>query len=144
MRILFHGARALAVCLVLTAVLAACGGAAEPAGALAVESVTFMRDDGSGNPGSTVTSFKPSDQKIHAAAKLNQITTNFNGKVVWTAVETSEGNNLMIAETAISGLAADTLSANMSLPVDWPVGKYKVEFYQAEALLKSQEFTVQP
>ncbi|HEV8635389.1 MAG TPA: hypothetical protein VG370_14275 [Chloroflexota bacterium] len=141
MRSIFLGARAVAVALVLVAALAACGGS--PAGPLAVESVAFMRDDG-GKPGATVTSFKPSDHILHAQAKLNQTTTNFNGKIAWVAVDTEAGAGIPITETNVSGLAANTISSKLELPQDWPVGKYRVDFYQGDTLLKSGEFTVQP
>jgi hypothetical protein len=136
------GARAVAVALVLVATLAACGGAA--AGPLAVDTITLMRDDGGGKPGETVTSFKPSDRIFHAKAQLNQMTTNFNGKVAWVMVETAAGTGQSIAETNVSGVAANTLSGQLELPQDWPVGKYRVDFYHGETLLKSAEFTVQP
>jgi hypothetical protein len=143
LRSIFLGARAVAVALVLVAVLAACGGGGS-AGPLAVESVAFMRDDGSGKPGATVTSFKPSDRILHAKAQLNQMATGFNGKIVWIAVDTEAGANIPIAEVPLAGLAANVLNSQLELPSDWPVGKYRVDFYSGDTVLKSGEFTVQP
>ncbi len=138
---LLHSGRALVTLVfVLAVALVACGGG-QASGPVAVESVTFMRDDG-GKPGAVTTSFKPSDHILHAQAKLNQTTTGFNGKVVWVAVETEGGNGVTIAETNVSGLAANTITGKVELPRDWPIGKYRVDFYQGDTLLKSGEFTV--
>ena len=134
------GIRVMAVLMILAAALVACGGGSSAP--VAVETITFMRDEG-GKPGATVTSFKASDRVFHAQAKLNQTTTGFNGKVVWVAVETEAGDGITVAETKLSGLAANTLSSNVELPNDWPVGKYRVDFYQGDTLLKSGDFTVQ-
>jgi hypothetical protein len=141
LRSILLGARAVAVALVLVAALAACGGGS--AGPLQVDSVAFMRDD-AGKPGATVASFKPSDHVLHAEAKLNQMTTNFTGRVAWVAVDTAAGAGIPIAETNVSGLAANTISSKLELPTDWPVGNYRVDFFQGDTLLKSGEFTVQP
>jgi hypothetical protein len=141
LRSILLNARAIAATLVLAASLVACGGGSS--GPVAVESVTFMRDEG-GKPGATVASFKPTDHVLHAEAKLNQMVTGFNGRIAWVAVDTEAGAGIAIAETKVSGLAANTISSHLELPQDFPIGKYRVDFFQGDTLLKSGEFTVQP
>ncbi|HEX5414879.1 MAG TPA: hypothetical protein VFZ25_04375 [Chloroflexota bacterium] len=134
--------RAIALILLATSVLSACGG---PAGPLGVDSVTLMRDDGSGHAGDTVTDFKPTDHKLYAEAKLNQSTSGVSAKAIWLAVDTTAGKNITIAQVDLGTLeGATTLNTNLSVPRDLPVGKYQVDFYLNGKVAKSAMFNVNP
>ena len=139
---IFRVACVLAFLPVLLGALAACGDQGGTPAPLAVDNVTFKLPDAGGSPGKSVTAFAPGDRKIFAEAKLNQTVTNFSGKAVWTAVDTSAGKGITVAEAPLSGLAGNILTTNAELPRDWPTGTYRVSFYQGDTLLKAQEFTI--
>lgn len=104
--------------------------------------MTLARDDGSGNAGETVTSFKPSDHTFHAHVELNRIETGLKVKLAWVAVDTSEGKNVAIADKEFTALAANVVDGQLSLPNDWPVGKYRLDVYLNDTLAQSVDFTV--
>ena len=139
MRPLFGFLRVLMVALVLLGSLASCSFLSGP---LAVESVTLKRADAGGNPGETVTVFKPSDRKLFAIAVLNQVATNVTLRIVWTMVDSPAGKDVKLDEVTTGGLAANTFTTNLTRPTNWAPGKYKVDFFQGDKLLKSQEFIV--
>ncbi len=138
MRPLLGFSRVLAVALVLLGALVACGFFSP----LAVESVTLKRADAGGNPGETVTAFKPSDRKLFAVAALNQVATNVSLRIVWTMVDTPAGKDVKLDEVTAGGIAANTFTTNFARPTNWPPGKYRIDFFQGDKLLKAQEFTV--
>lgn len=120
--------------IIACAVLSACSG-----GPLAVQKVTLSRTEG----GEAVTSFSPTDRTFHAAIELNRIETGLTAKTVWTAVETTGGQNVEIAQKEFSGLAVNIIKAQVELPRDWPAGKYKLDIYLNGTIAKTVEFNVQ-
>lgn len=123
-------------------------GPAQPSaqeGALGVESVKLLRDDGSGNPGEVVQSFTPADHKMHfEIATTGMLSPGSNVRWVFTGVDTSEGKNLSVAsfETDVTS-AANVLTATVELDRDWPTGSYKGEVYLDDQLLTTVDYTVQ-
>ncbi|HEY3061901.1 MAG TPA: hypothetical protein VGL99_23240 [Chloroflexota bacterium] len=109
---------------------------------VAVESVTFMRDDGAGAPGEVVSAFRPTDHTLYVQTTVDQVLVNPKGHVFWTAVETSAGDNIAIADADLSGVLANTFTAHLSLPRDFPTGRYRVDFTLDDQLLQSAEFFV--
>lgn len=115
------------------------------AGALGVESVKLMRDDGNGNPGDVVQSFAPANHKMHFEIMITgMVSAGSKVKWVFTALDTSEGKNLSVAtiNTDVTS-AANVLTANVELDRDWPTGSYKAEVYVDDQLLTMVDYTVQ-
>ena len=112
------------------------------ASAQSIVNVTFMRDDATGQPGDVVSSFLPTDHTIHVRAQLDQVVVNPNAHATWTAVDTSAGNNIVIADAPMSGAITNELDAQLSLPQDFPVGTYQVDFYLNDQILDSAQFQV--
>ena len=137
MRAQFLGIAAAAL-LVLVPTIAS----AQSAPAASIQNITFMRDDGTGQPGDVVTSFSPSDHILHVHAGLDQMVLNPNGHVTWTAVDTTAGSNITIADAPLNGIAANSFDSQLSLPQDFPVGTYRVDFYMDGQLLQSGNFQV--
>ena len=119
------------------ALLAACGGGAS--GPLAVQKVTLSTSEG----GSAVTSFKPTDRIFYAAIELNRVDAGLTAKTVWTAVDTSAGQNTEVASKEFTGLAVNVIQAQVELPRDWPTGKYKLDVYLNGTLANTTAFTIQ-
>ena len=63
--------------------------------------------------------------------------------MVWTAVDTSAGQNVEVAQKEFTGMAVNSIKAQVELPSDWPTGKYRLDIYLNDALGKSVDFTVQ-
>jgi len=115
--------------------LSACGGG----GPLAVDNATLSATQG----GTSTTTFSPSEHSIYAAIDLNHLEPGLTAKVVWTAVDTTAGKDLQIAEKDFSSLVANRIDASVELPRDWPTGSYKLDIYLSGTLAKTVDFTVQ-
>ncbi len=123
--------------LVTSLILSACGGG--NAGPLAVQSVTLSNTSG----GAAATTFSPADHIIYAVVQLNRIETGLTARVVWTAVDTSAGQNIEVASKEFTGLVVNVIQAQVELPQDWPTGKYKLDVYLNGTLANTAEFTIQ-
>ena len=130
----------LSICALMVLSLAACGGSAGP---VTIQSVRLARDNGSGEPGDTVTSFSPGDHIFHAVVELNRIETGLKVRLAWIAVEAGGEKNLEIDRSEFTGLAANTIHGQIELPNDWPTGRYKLDVYLNDALARSVAFTVE-
>ena len=121
-------------------------GASAPAaqvGDVAMKAVKLMRDDGRGNAGEEVKSFRPSDRKQHFQVELAGMKTGrMEAKWIFTAVETTAGKDIKIGEFKASGLVANVISGSVSLPRDWPSGSYKADLYLNDKLIKTIEYVV--
>ena len=104
-----------------------------------MQKVTLSTSEG----GSAVTAFKPTDHIFYAAIELNRVDAGLTAKTVWTAVDTTDGQNVEIAQKEFSSLAANLIKAQVELPRDWPLGKYKLDVSLNGTLAKTVEFTVQ-
>lgn len=121
-------------------VLGACNNSNAP---LAIESVTFHRDDGSGGPGEEVKAFKPADRVFHAEIKLNKIEKDLKARLVWTAVDTAGGKNIEVGAADVAVGLANNISGKLELPQDWPVGAYKLDILLNGQPAKSVQFKVE-
>lgn len=123
------------IVIAATMTLSACGGG----GPLAVQSVALAATEG----GTPVTAFSASDHVIHAAIELNRIEPGLTAKVVWTAVDTTAGQGIEVAQNEFTSLAANNIKAQVELPNDWPTGTYKLDIYLNGSLAKTVDFTVE-
>ncbi|HVU11935.1 MAG TPA: hypothetical protein VHD90_11685 [Phototrophicaceae bacterium] len=119
--------------------LSACGGSSGP---VKITSITLARDDGSGSPGQTVTDFKPTDHTFYATVTLDHLETGLKVKLTWVAVDAGGETNKEIDSSEFSALVANTINGKLSLPNDWPTGKYRLDVYLNDALAQSQSFNV--
>ena len=125
----------LFVLLVTSLLLAACGGG----GPLTVQTVTLSNTSG----GSATTTFSSTDRTIYAAINLSRLETGLTAKVVWTAVDTSAGQDIEIAQKEFTGLVVNVINAQVELPQDWPTGTYKLDVYLNGALANTTTFTIE-
>lgn len=129
----------LSLCVLMVLSLAACGGSAGP---VTIQSVKLARDNG-GEPGETVTSFRPDDHIFHAVVELNRIETGLKVRLTWIAVNAGGQQGFEIDSAEFTGLAVNTIHGQIKLPNDWPAGSYKLDIYLNDTLARSVEFTVQ-
>ena len=95
--------------------------------ATSIEHVTLLADDG-GNPGAEVAMFAPEDRLQHFSIKLDEMKVGQHSFVVeFWADETVLSANEKITEFETNGLLANTISAQIKLPNEWPTGWYRLD-----------------
>ncbi len=116
---------------------------AQSQGDVTITSVLLKRDDGSGAAGDTVEKFVATDRKQYFEATTSS-TLGPGTKVRWvfTAVDTTAGKDIKVQEVTVDVLLGNSLTANVSLPNDWPTGKYRADIYINDTLAKSVDYTV--
>ncbi|MBK8284640.1 MAG: hypothetical protein IPK97_06960 [Ahniella sp.] len=110
--------------------------------ATGIESVTLMAD-AEGEPGEAIEVFIPSDQVQHFEINLDG--TEFGNSefvVEFWAVETSAGENIKVTEFKSEALVANTITAKISLPQEWPVGLYRLDVKMNGKKIGSYEYDV--
>ncbi len=110
--------------------------------ATGIESVTLLAD-AEGEPGEAIEVFIPSDKVQHFEINLDG--TEFGNKefvVEFWAVETSAGENIKISEFKSEALVANTITAKVSLPREWPVGLYRLDVKMDGEVIGSHEYDV--
>lgn len=113
-------------------------------GKITISGVTMYRDDGSGQPGDEVTVFRPADRVMHFEATARGLKTGQQVKLVFTAVDTTAGKNIDIAEAETGKvLVADQITGQVSLTEDWPVGSYRMDIYVDGDLVYSWDYRVE-
>jgi len=127
--------------LALAITALACGSSAA-SGPPTITETHLFRDNGSGEAGDEVSTFSPSDRNQHFEAKLNNLVSG-HVKWVFTAVDTTEGQNIEITTVETDVTRANDLIASLSLPNDWPTGSYKAEIYLDDSLLGTLNYSVQ-
>lgn len=140
--------------LLLTGLMTACSLQTVPetpeavalkAAPIGVSAITFYRDNGKGEPGEEVEEFKSSERILHVKARLNRIEVGgITVKVVWVAVDTSAGKDVVIEEVVFKSLLANQATSKLELPRDWPVGRYRVDFYLNDRLVANEGFSILP
>ena len=109
-----------------------------------VNSFKLDIDDGSGEPGDEVFVFKPSDRIQHFEVNLDSMLKNGTViKWVFTAVDTSAGQDIAITEVETTVLIGNNLSAQLEMDQDFPTGTYRADVYIDGTLLQSFEYQVQ-
>jgi hypothetical protein len=79
---------------------------------------------------------------VHAVIRLDQVLVNPNVHVSSTAVEIDAGSNIFIGDVPLNGIVANMIDAHITLPSDFPTGKYRVDFYLDDQILQSGDFQI--
>ncbi len=108
-----------------------------------VENINMAKDN-NGDPGDTTTTFAPSDHTIHCVANLNKAKKGTEIKFVWKAVDVPGRASEEIKSIEYSTRSFENkVHAHLTLPTDWPKGKYEVEVHINGALDKTVQYTVE-
>ena len=106
--------------------------------------VVMARDDGRGNPGDETTSFRPGDHKIHCVVKLKEAKAGTGMRFSWWVVDSEGTQNKKIKDIDYTTRARENIvHAHLSLPDEWPTGKYKVQVYVNGDLDRTVAYTVE-
>jgi hypothetical protein len=112
------------------------------ASALGIESVTLLLDD-NGSPGEEVETFAPSDRVQHFEIALDETKVGKHAFVVeFWAVETEAASDVKVTEFKSGAMVANTVTAQVSLPRDWPVGSYRLDLKMDGTLVDSYDYEV--
>lgn len=126
--------------LILVALLlssAACGGSGGPP---SVESVKLVR----GESEDVGTTFKPNDNPLRAVVKIANPKEGTKVRGVWTVVDAGGEKNFKLPEKElVLQNIQNTVDFTVTLPQEWPTGKYKFEVFINDTLEKTVDFTIQ-
>ena len=90
----------------------------------------MAKDNGSGAPGSQTESFAPDDRTIHAVATLKEAKEGTKMKFAWWIVDAGGSKNEKIKEIDYTTKPLENVvHGHLTLPQDWPKGKYKVQIF---------------
>jgi len=137
----------LACALVLTAVLACKystnSNSNSNTGSGAISKITMAKDNGNGDPGDETNTFRASDHTVHCLATLRTPKEGTQIKFSWWIVDAQGSKNELIKEIDYTtGPNNNVVHGHLSLPRDWPKGKYKCDVYVDGKLEKTVEYYV--
>ena len=108
----------------------------------AIKEIHMAKDD-NGKPGDETDSFEAGDRTIHCVATLKQAKSGTQMKFAWWIVDADGSQNQKIKEIDYKTRALENIvHGHLSLPQDWPIGKYKVEVYVNGGLDKTAFFSI--
>ena len=106
----------------------------------------YAAKDAQGKAGDKTTSFSPSDKTVYAVAELTGAKAGTQVKLVWYAADVAgQEKNTKIKDIVVTtdNDQQNIVSGHLTLPQDWPKGKYKVEAYVNDKLEKTADYVVQ-
>lgn len=110
-----------------------------------ISEIRMAKDDGSGDPqDESVTQFGPQDRTIHCVVKLKDSQAGTKMKFSWWIVEAEGAKNEQIKDIDYTTKALENVvHGHLTLPRDWPKGKYRVDVYVNGKVDKSVQYTVE-
>ena len=109
----------------------------------AIEEIHMAKDDGNGKPRDETNSFEPGDRTIHCVTTLKSAKAGTQMKFSWWIVDAGGSKDEKIKDIDYTtGAREDVIHGHLSLPKDWPVGKYKVRIYVNGELDKTEFYSV--
>lgn len=107
-----------------------------------VDQIHMAKDDNN-EPGSSTTSFAPSERTVHVVITLNKQKAGTKVRVVWIAADVEGAKNKELKSLDYTTTAADkTIPGYLRWSQDWPRGQYKVEVYINGVLDKTLNYSV--
>ncbi|MBA3568173.1 MAG: hypothetical protein H0W28_02335 [Pyrinomonadaceae bacterium] len=109
----------------------------------AIKELHMAKDDGNGNPGDETSAFSPGDRTIHCVAKLAEAKAGTKMKFSWFIVDADGAKNEKIKDIDYTTRALENIvHGHLTLPQNWPSGKYKVEVFVNGNLEKTAQYSV--
>jgi hypothetical protein len=104
----------------------------------------MAKDDGNGGPGDQTFNFEPGDHTIHCVTTLKNSKSGTKMKFSWWIVDAGGSKNEKIKDIDYStGALENVVHGHLTLPRDWPIGKYKVQVYVNGDLDRTVSYNVQ-
>ena len=109
-----------------------------------IKEIHMAKDDGTGKPGDETEGFAPSDRTIHCVATLKDAKAGTQMKFAWWIVDAEGTTNKRIKEIDYTtGALENVVHGHLTLPQDWPTGKYKVQVFVNGDLDKTVAYTIE-
>jgi hypothetical protein len=109
-----------------------------------IEDIHMAKDDGNGDPGAETDVFSPSDRTVHCVTKLKESKAGTKMKFSWWVVDADGTRNERIKDIDYTTRTLENVvHGHLTLPQDWPSGKYKCDVYVNGNIEKTALFTVQ-
>lgn len=110
---------------------------------LAIKEIHMAKDDG-GKPGDRTVNFEPGDRTIHCVATLKQAKSGTEMRFSWWIVDADGTTNKKIKDIEYSTSTLENIiHGHLTLPQDWPKGKYKVQVYVNGDLDRTVNYSVE-
>ena len=110
----------------------------------AIKEIHMAKDDGNGSPGDETDTFAPGDRTIHCVTTLKTAKSGTQMKFSWWLVDADGTQNRKIKDIDYKTRALENIvHGHLTLPQDWPVGKYKVQVYVNGDIDRTVFYTVQ-
>lgn len=111
---------------------------------VAIKEIHMAKDDGNGDPGEPTFSFAPGERTLHCVVTLKEAKSGTQMRFSWWIVDADGTQNRKIKEINYRTRALENIvHGHLTLPQDWPIGKYKVEIYVNGDLDKTVFYSVQ-
>jgi hypothetical protein len=95
-----------------------------------IKEIHMAKDDGNGAPGDETDSFAPSDRTVHCVTNLREAKAGTAMRFSWWIVDAGGSQNQKIKDIDYTTQPRENIvHGHLTLPRDWPVGKYKVQIY---------------
>jgi hypothetical protein len=109
----------------------------------AIEELHMAKDDGTGSPGDETNVFSPGDRTIHCVAKLANAKSGTKMKFSWFIVDADGAKNEKIKDIDYTTRSLENVvHGHLTLPQDWPSGKYRVDVYVNDNLEETAQYAV--
>lgn len=104
----------------------------------------YMAKDDDGKPGDETSSFAPDDRTVHCIIELNKAKKGTKVRFIWKAVDVQGSKNEEIKTIDYTTNSFENkVRGHLTLPRDWPTGKYQVEVYINDDLDKTIDYTIE-
>ena len=108
-----------------------------------IKDIHMAKDDGNGSPGEETDTFEPGDRTIHCVTTLKEAKSGTGMRFAWWIVDADGSQNQKVKDIDYTTRALENVvHAHLTLPQDWPTGKYKVQVYVNGDLDRTAFYTV--
>ncbi len=108
-----------------------------------IKQAHMAKDNGKGGPGDKTDTFGPADRTIHCVVELAEPSAETKIRYSWWVVEAEGAKNEKIEDIEYTTRPEDrVVHGHLTLPNDWPPGKYKVDVYVNGNLEQSVDYNV--
>jgi hypothetical protein len=108
-----------------------------------IKEIHMAKDDG-GSPGDRTSTFAPGDRTVHCVTTLKEPKAGTKMKFAWWIVDAEGSKNQQIKDIDYTtGPLENVVHGHLTVPRDWPQGKYKVEVFINGDLDKTVFYSVQ-
>lgn len=108
-----------------------------------IKEVHMAKDNGRGGPGDETDSFAPDDHTVHCVVTLKEAKSGTKMQFSWWIVDADNTKNQKIKDIDYSTKPRENIvHGHLTLPTDWPEGKYKVQIFVNGELDKTVAYEI--